>query len=61
MSTLDALNARFGRQLVRLAAAGVAKDASGQPQAAAWAGRSAHRSPQYTTGWADMWTVQLGL
>ena len=61
MTTLDALNGRFGRQLVRLAAAGVAKDAHGQPQAAAWAGRSAHRSPGYTTGWADMWTVRLGI
>ena len=61
MTTLDALNARFGRQLVRLAAAGVAKNAHGQPQAAAWAGRSAHRSPCYTTDWNDLWTVQLGI
>ncbi|GAB2712043.1 umuC protein [Hymenobacter frigidus] len=61
MTTLDALNARFGRQLVRLAATGVAKDAPGQPQAAAWAGRSAHRSPCYTTDWNDLWTVQLGI
>ena len=57
MATMDKLNARFGRQLVRVAAAGVAKDANGQPKAPAWAGRSAHCSPQYTTGWHELWQV----
>ena len=57
MATLDALNARFGRQLVRLAAAGTAKKPNGQPKEPAWAGRSAHRSPLYTTGWDELWQV----
>lgn len=57
MTTLDALNARFGRQLVRLAAAGVAKTPAGQPQEPAWAGRAAHRSPRYTTGWDELWEL----
>ncbi|WP_201980094.1 Y-family DNA polymerase [Hymenobacter rubidus] len=57
MMTVDSLNARFGRQLVRLAAAGVAKNRVGQPQQPAWAGRAAHRSPLYTTAWKDLWTV----
>ncbi|HEX8326182.1 MAG TPA: Y-family DNA polymerase [Hymenobacter sp.] len=57
MTTLDALNARFGRQLVRLAAAGVPKDRRGKPQEPAWAGRSAHRSPLYTTSWDGLWQV----
>jgi DNA polymerase V len=58
MATLDGLNARFGRQLVRLAAQGVAKNAAGQVQPPVWAGRSAHRSPQYTTSWDDLWQVR---
>lgn len=58
METLDALNARFGRQMVRLAAIGVAKDAAGKSKEPVWAGRAAHRSPLYTTGWDDLW--QLG-
>ena len=60
MTTLDALNARFGRQLVRLAAAGPAKNAQGQPQAPVWAGRAAHRSPLYTTGWDELWQLRCG-
>ena len=61
MSALDAINGRFGRQLVRLAATGaVRSSAAPQPQPA-WAGRSAHRSPCYTTDWNDLWTVQLGI
>ena len=57
MTTLDALNKRYGRPLVQLAAAGVAKSVAGQPLAPVWAGRAAHRSPCYTTGWDDLWTV----
>ena len=61
MTALDAINGRFGRQLVRLAATGaVGGSAASQPQPA-WAGRSAHRSPCYTTNWNDLWTVQLGI
>ncbi|GAB3572572.1 Y-family DNA polymerase [Hymenobacter daeguensis] len=58
MAALDGLNARFGRQLVRLAAAGVAKDEQGHDQPPAWAGRAAHRSPRYTTGWHELWQVR---
>ncbi|MBD2722292.1 Y-family DNA polymerase [Hymenobacter armeniacus] len=58
MQTLDGLNARFGRQLVRLAAQGTARNAAGQVQPPAWAGRSAHRSPLYTTGWNELWEVR---
>jgi DNA polymerase V len=58
MSTLDALNARFGRQLVRLAATGLAKNPDGKPQIPAWTGRCAHRSPLYTTGWEDLWQLR---
>ncbi len=57
MTTLDALNTRYGRPLVQLAAAGVARPVAGQPLAPVWAGRSAHRSPRYTTGWDELWTV----
>ena len=58
MTTLDSVNARFGRQLVRLAATGVAKKANGQPLESIWAGRSAHRSPLYTTDWSELWEVR---
>jgi DNA polymerase V len=58
IATLDSLNARFGRQLVRLAAAGVTKNADGKDQPPAWAGRAAHRSPLYTTGWNELWQVR---
>jgi len=58
MQAMDALNARFGKQLVRSAATGTAKNAAGQSQPPAWAGRSAHRSPLYTTGWDDLWQVR---
>ncbi|WP_310393935.1 Y-family DNA polymerase [Hymenobacter sp.] len=58
MGALDNLNASFGRQTVRLAAAGVSKTADGQPKPPTWTGRSAHRSPLYTTDWDDLW--QLG-
>jgi len=58
MTVLDELNARFGRHTVRLAAAGVAKTATGQPQPAAWAGRSNFRSPAYTTDWNELWVLR---
>ncbi|OGX88199.1 Y-family DNA polymerase [Hymenobacter glacialis] len=58
MATLDGLNAKFGRQLVRLAAAGAAKKPDGKPREPAWAGRSAHRSPLYTTVWDELWQLR---
>jgi DNA polymerase V len=58
MQALDGLNARFGRQLVRSAAMGVAKNADGLLQKPVWAGRSAHRSPRYTTGWDELWQLR---
>jgi DNA polymerase V len=58
MATLDGLNARFGKQLVRVAATGVAKNTEGQLQTPVWAGRSAHRSPLYTTGWDELWQLR---
>ena len=57
MAALDGLNARFGRQLVTLAAAGVPPRVAGRAQPAAWAGRTAMRSPLYTTGWDELWQV----
>ena len=57
MATLDSLNGRFGRQLVRLAAAGVAKSPDGHLRPPQWAGRAAHQSPQYTTGWDELWQL----
>ena len=57
MTTLDLLNARFGRQLVRLAATGVAQSTAGKSPPPAWAGRAAHRSPLYTTAWDELWEV----
>jgi DNA polymerase V len=53
MATLDQLNGRFGRAVVRLAAAG---GGAGQPPLA-WAGRAAHRSPLYTTSWDGLWSI----
>ena len=49
MRTLDQLNARFGRHVVRTAAAAA--------PGAAWEGRRAYRSPAYTTEWGQMWVV----
>ena len=54
MATLDQLNGRFGRAVVRLAAMG--GGTGSRPPA--WAGRAAHRSPLYTTSWEGLW--QLG-
>ena len=47
MATLDELHVRFGRQTVRLPAAGAAKDAAGRPRASGWAGRAVHRAPHH--------------
>ncbi|HEX8659945.1 MAG TPA: DUF4113 domain-containing protein [Hymenobacter sp.] len=58
MTALDNLNARFGRQLVRLAATGVVRAPSGQPQEPVWAGRAANRSPRYATGWDELWELR---
>ena len=58
MATLDGLNARFGRQLVGLAAAGVPTRVAGRAQPPAWAGRAAMRSPLYTTGWDELWQLK---
>ncbi|WP_303310934.1 Y-family DNA polymerase [Hymenobacter sp. BT730] len=51
MTTLDALNHRFGRSMVKLAAAGTAQSQQ------VWHGRQANRSPAYTTSWKDLRTV----
>ena len=55
MATLDALNGRFGRQVVRLAAAGVRHAPAGSAREPAWA---AHRSPRYTTAWDELWQLR---
>ncbi|MDM0036821.1 Y-family DNA polymerase [Variovorax sp. J22P271] len=48
MTTMDALNMRYGRGSVQLASAGLAGDAR------RWAMRQALKTPDYTTRWADM-------
>lgn len=53
MATLDALNGRYGRGTLRLAAAGVTVDQS------AWVMKQERRSPGYTTCWEDMPTVRM--
>ena len=53
MATLDRLNGRFGRAVVRLAAAGGGTDR----RPPAWAGRAAYRSPLYTTSWEGLWQL----
>jgi DNA polymerase V len=58
MQAMDGLNARFGKQLVRSAATGVAKNTDGVLQQPVWAGRAAYRSPCYTTGWDELWQVR---
>lgn len=45
MQTLDAINARFGRDMIRPLSAGIA-----QP----WRMRQAQRSPRYTTRWEEL-------
>ena len=53
MVTLDDLNGRYGRGMLRFAAAGVEVDHQ------AWAMKQARRSPGYTTRWEDMPTVRM--
>lgn len=57
---MNALNARFGRQLVRLAAIGITQAGHGPVRSTAWAGRAAHRSPLYTTAWDELWQLNCG-
>ncbi len=48
MQVMDAINARFGRDTIHLAATGVTQ----RPQR--WRMRQAHRSPRYTTQWGEL-------
>ena len=48
MTTVDALNARYGRGAVKLASAGLAGDAR------VWAMRQELKTPDYTTRWEDL-------
>ena len=48
MQTLDAVNDKFGKGVVRSGTEGFADD---------WVMRSEHRSPHYTTSWNDLMTV----
>ncbi len=45
MQAMDALNQRFGRHTVRLSTQGMCSD---------WHMRQEHKSPNYTTSWAEM-------
>ena len=49
---MDAINARFGRDTIHLAATGVTQ------RAQRWRMRQAHRSPRYTTQWSELGQVQ---
>lgn len=51
MTTLDALNRKFGRGRVGYAAAGLPAATAG------WKGRSALRSSLYTTSWDELWQI----
>jgi DNA polymerase V len=48
MQTLDAVNQRFGKGVVRLASAGAQHDLR------AWGMKQEHLTPSYTTNWADV-------
>lgn len=52
MSTLDAVNKRYGRGTVQLASAG------NQGDGRVWSMRQERRTPQYTTKWEDMAVVR---
>lgn len=56
MRVLDQLNAQFGRHMVRSAA--IAPPEGQDGQGPAWQGRSAFRSPAYTTRWDELWKVK---
>jgi len=45
MSVLDSINARYGRDTLTIAAAGIRKD---------WAARSENKTPCYTTRWSEL-------
>ncbi len=49
MRTLDAINARFGRDMIRPLSTGIA-----QP----WRMKQAYRSPSYTTQWGELAEVR---
>lgn len=51
MQVYDRINAKFGRQIIRLAAEGFVKP---------WAMRAGLKSPAYTTQWKDLPKVKLG-
>ena len=51
MHALDAVNARYGRGSLRLAAEGLSKP---------WQIRREHLSPRYTTDWAGLGKVGAG-
>jgi DNA polymerase V len=51
MAAVDALNRRYGREMVRLASSGVARE---------WKMRQGRVSPRYTTRWEDLPGVHLG-
>jgi DNA polymerase V len=53
MATLDDLSSRYGRDMLRLAAAGFEVDQL------AWAVKQGCRSPGYTTRWEDMPIVRM--
>lgn len=55
MSTVDAVNRRFGRGTVVAASLGVGE------QAPAWHSRAERRTPHYTTQWRDIPLVRAGL
>jgi DNA polymerase V len=50
MATMDAINARFGRDTIRLAACGVEQG---------WKMKQAARSPRYTTAWGELPAAKL--
>jgi len=52
MDTLDAINGRYGRGALRLAAEGIAKG---------WQMRRGNLSPRYTTEWGGVARVSAGL
>ena len=51
MQTLDGINARWGRDTLRLAAEGTTQ---------AWQMKRAHLSPRYTTDWKGLPAVRAG-
>lgn len=53
MGVMDALNLRYGRGTLKLAAGGIEPPG----ERARWAMRQERRSPAYTTCWEDMLVV----